>query len=301
MQNKQQLQFISVDRIPQRQRSRHSSGGSQGQNVLSRTGKAQRRQKRGQRGIGILWGLLALLLVLGLIRLAPIGWKAFQNMNREIGIEKQQELLEAGGDAYPQELMKMLETNEETLDFVESYGERSKWLGENINLSGEIQAGQVPLLMQWDRRWGYDAFGSGMIGWAGCGPVCMTMAYLYLTEDMTMDPRRMAEFADQNGYHSDSGTSWDFWTLGARQLGLKGEELSLSESSIRAALDAGGVVVCSMGPGDFTTTGHYILIRGYDEKGFYVNDPNRRSNSQKQWDYDTLERQIKNLWGIYQG
>ena len=63
-------------------------------------------------------------------------------------------------------------------------------------------------------------------------------------------------------------------------------------------LDAGGLIVCSMWPGDFTSTGHFILIRGYDDKGFFVNDPNRRSNSEKQWDYDTLSSQMKCLWRI---
>lgn len=299
MQKEQQLQFISVEQIPKRQSAGHTLVCQRGGNVPMGPGKSRRKRKKGQRSIPILCGLLALLTVLGICRLAPIVRNVYLNMERGREISKQQELIEAGGNAYPQELMKMLETNEETLNFVESYSERSKWIGADIDLSGEVQAGQVPLLLQWDRRWGYDTFGDGMIGWAGCGPVCMTMAYLYLTDDLSMDPRQMAEYADQNGFHSDSGTSWDFWTAGAEALGLRGEELSLSEGVIQGVLDAGGVVVCSMRPGDFTTTGHYILIRGYDEKGFFVNDPNRKSNSEKQWDYDTLEGQIKNLWGIY--
>ena len=68
---------------------------------------------------------------------------------------------------------------------------------------------------------------------------------------------------------------------------------------MRAVLDTGGLIVCSMAPGDFTAKGHFILVRGYDENGFYVNDPNRRSNSEKQWSYDTLSSQIKNLWALY--
>ena len=64
-------------------------------------------------------------------------------------------------------------------------------------------------------------------------------------------------------------------------------------------LDDGKVIICSMGPGDFTTEGHFILIRGYDGNGFYVNDPNRRSNSEKQWEFDTLRSQIRNLWSLY--
>lgn len=55
-----------------------------------------------------------------------------------------------------------------------------------------------------------------------------------------------------------------------------------------------------MRQGDFTTTGHYILLRGYDENGFFVNDPNRRQNSEKQWSYETLKGQIKNLWALYE-
>ena len=74
--------------------------------------------------------------------------------------------------------------------------------------------------------------------------------------------------------------------------------MPLSESAMKQALDQGSVIISSMRPGDFTTTGHFILIRGYDEKGFLVNDPNSRKNSEKQWDYETLSGQIKGLWEI---
>ena len=67
---------------------------------------------------------------------------------------------------------------------------------------------------------------------------------------------------------------------------------------MKQVLDQGGVLISSMRPGDFTTTGHFILIRGYDQNGFFVNDPNSRRNSEKQWDYETLSGQIKGLWEI---
>lgn len=60
----------------------------------------------------------------------------------------------------------------------------------------------------------------------------------------------------------------------------------------------GQVIVCSMAPGDFTTTGHFILIRGYGKDGFYVNDPNRKANCEKTWDFETLQGQIKRLWAL---
>ena len=199
-------------------------------------------------------------------------------------------------EGYPEELISLLERNEETLDYVTGYTDREEFRSREIDLSGDYQAGQVPLLMQWDRRWGYDAYGDEMIGLSGCGPVCLNMAYLYFTGDTSMTPREMAAYAYENGYYTREGTSWSLWTEGTKALGLQGEELPLDEKAMKSALDAGGLIVCSMRPGDFTTIGHFILIRGYDDKGFYVNDPNRRSNSGRQWDYDTLYPQIRNLW-----
>lgn len=204
------------------------------------------------------------------------------------------------GDRYREKLAELLERNEEAADYVESYPEREAYKSQPIDLTQELQSGSVPLLMQWDKRWGYDAYGSNMIGLAGCGPVCLTMAYLHFTGDAAMTPREMAAFAYDNGYYTeDAGTKWSLWTEGVGKLGLVGEELPLDENRMKQALDDGKVIVCSMGPGDFTTEGHFILIRGYDGNGFYVNDPNRRSNSEKQWEFDTLRSQIRNLWSLY--
>lgn len=201
-------------------------------------------------------------------------------------------------DAFSQELQKLLELNAEAKDYVEGYPDRGSYINGPIDLTEDFVSGQVPLLMQWDKRWGYDAYGDSMIGLAGCGPLCMTQAYLYFTEDTRMNPKKIADFAYDNGYYTPAGTSWSLWTDGAKKLGLSGRELSLNQNLMQRALDAGELIVCSMGPGDFTTVGHFILIRGYDENGFYVNDPNRKSNSSRQWDFDTLQYQIRNLWAL---
>ncbi len=195
-------------------------------------------------------------------------------------------------------LEKLFENNEEARDFVLGYPKREEMRMGSIDLSEDFTSGTVPLLMQWDPRWGYDLYGDSMIGLAGCGPTCMTMVYLYFTEDISVNPRTMAQFAYKNGYYVNGGTSWDLWTEGAEKLGLKGEELPLDQARMEKALDGGRLIVCSMRPGDFTTTGHFILLYDYDEKGFYVHDPNRRSNSEKQWTYETLSGQIKNLWAL---
>lgn len=201
----------------------------------------------------------------------------------------------------PEKLIELLERNAEAYEYVKGYSERDAYIGRPIDLTGDFISGEVPLLMQWDKRWGYDTYGAEMIGIAGCGPLCLEMAYLYFTEDTDMTPRKMAEFAYDNGYYTEQGTSWTLWTEGVSKLGLRGWELSLDEDIMKRALDSGSLIVCSMRPGDFTTTGHFILIRGYGEDGFLVNDPNRRSNSEKIWDYETLRPQIKNLWSLSGG
>ena len=85
---------------------------------------------------------------------------------------------------------------------------------------------------------------------------------------------------------------------GCAAFGLAGKELPLSQGVMEKALREGAVIVCSMGPGDFTTGGHFILITGAADGGFSVNDPNSSERSARLWEYDTLAPQIKNLWAL---
>lgn len=118
-----------------------------------------------------------------------------------------------------------------------------------------------------------------------------------LTGDSTVTPYKVAKFAEENGYYAgEAGTSWSLMTEGARQFGIHGEEMGLSEEEIISALENGNPVICSMSPGDFTTTGHFIVLVGTEDGKIRVNDPNSVKRSEKLWDYATLEPQINNLW-----
>ena len=268
----------------------------------------RRRRKRRRQALIFLRFSVCLFLVFGILAMVKGGITLAASLGEALGSRREETgspiLPEEDtgtlyGDRYGEKLAELLELNEEAADYVESYPQREAYKSQPIDLAQEIQGGSVPLLMQWDKRWGYNAYGGNMIGLAGCGPVCMTMAYLHFTGDTAMTPREMAAFADDNGYYEeDAGTKWSFWTEGAGKLGLVGEELPLDENRMKQTLDDRKIIICSMGPGDFTTEGHFILIRGYDGNGFYVNDPNRRSNSEKQWEFDALRSQIRNLWAL---
>lgn len=198
-------------------------------------------------------------------------------------------------DQYPAELLELLKNNEETADFVLGYPEKKD--APPAETIGEVTAGEIPLLLQWDERWGYCIYGDDMIALNGCGPTAVAMVAAGLTGDNTVTPYKVAQFSAENGYYAgDSGTSWTLMTEGAQQFGVRGEEMGLSEDSVISALESGHPIICSMRPGDFTTTGHFIVLTGVEDGKIRVNDPNSRIRSEKLWDYSRLEGQINNLW-----
>lgn len=192
-------------------------------------------------------------------------------------------------------LRELLKNNPETADFIKNYPSmKDNPPAEDI---GEVTRGVIPHLLQWDERWGYQIYGDNMIAVNGCGPTALSMVVSGLTGDNTVTPYKVAKFAEEQGYYTgESGTSWSLMTDGAQQLGVRGEELGLSREEIFSALENGQPVICSMRPGDFTTTGHFIVLVGVEEGQIRVNDPNSIKRSEKLWDYETLEHQINNLW-----
>ena len=201
----------------------------------------------------------------------------------------------ANKDRYPEQLIELLQNNEETVDFVFDYPEKKDTAPADT--VGEVVQGQVPLLLQWDERWGYAFYADDMIAVNGCGPTAIAMVAAGLTGDNTVTPYKVAQFSAGNGYYAgDSGTSWSLMTEGAQQFGIYGEEMGLSEDEVFSALENGHPIICSMRPGDFTTTGHFIVLTGVEDGKIRVNDPNSRARSGKLWDYSRLEYQINNLW-----
>ena len=197
-------------------------------------------------------------------------------------------------EAYPADYLDMLGRNSETLDFVLGYPEHHSDAPAG-SLTESLDT--VPLLLQWDMRWGYQTYGSSTIAVSGCAPVCLSMAASYLTGDASITPYRVAQYAANAGYYvPGQGTSWSLLTEGASAFGISCRQLALDKAQIDAALDAGHPVICSMSPGDFTTEGHFIVLYGRTADGYLVRDPNSIARSEKMWTYDRLSGQIAALW-----
>lgn len=197
---------------------------------------------------------------------------------------------------YPDKLLEALANNPEMADFV------SRWQGLQKAAQGGLTDSEkeqdFPLFLQWDPRWGYVEYGDeSCIGLAGCGPVCLSMALYYLTGDESITPDRVGEYSMENGcYIPGTGTAWALLEAMPREYGINVRQPAASESEMKTALDNGAVIILSMGPGDFTAAGHFIVVYGYDKDGFMVNDPNCVARSRKQWDYSEFGAQIKNMW-----
>ena len=196
---------------------------------------------------------------------------------------------------YPADIIELLEINPETKDFVLNYPFRMEM---PMDLSG-YGRDSVPLFLQWDPMWGYEKYGSGCIGQTGCGPTCLAMAGYYLTGEERFNPRDVAQFAAKNGYYASGyGSSWALISEGAGELGLTAKELPLVKGKMVDAVEKGHPVILALGKGDFTSSGHYIVLTGWENGAFRVNDPNSRVRSEKRWTYEELETQIRNIWEI---
>ena len=197
---------------------------------------------------------------------------------------------------YPWEIIGLYETNPETREFVLNYPFREEVTVDVSTYSRET----VPLFLQWDPMWGYEDYGSSCIAVTGCGPTCLAMAGYYLTGDPEMNPKAIAEFAEKNGYYEAGyGSSWTLISKGAEKLGLSAKELPLVKKKITDALEEGHPVILALGKGDFTSSGHYILLTGWNGEAFTVNDPNSPIRSGQLWTYEQLEGQIRNIWAIF--
>lgn len=202
---------------------------------------------------------------------------------------------EAKEAGYPETVIELLSKNPETVRFVENYGE-NKDRTPALEIA-ELKKGEIPQLLQWDARWGYDPYGTDIVAVCGCGPTCLSMVISGLTGDKTLTPAKIARYGTEQGYiTNENDTRWVFMYEAAKEWGIHCEEKMLSAAELKEELEAGHPVICSVGPGDFTQIGHFIVLAGYEDGKIIVHDPFSQKNSDKRWEYTKFKDQIKSMW-----
>lgn len=168
-----------------------------------------------------------------------------------------------------------------------------------------LTGGIIPCVYynQQEAPWSSMPFGKDPIGPYGCGPVAMSMVISSMTST-SMDPGQMAAWAADNGYWApQSGSRHSLIPDASLAFGLGCTRLTeCTPSMIINTLLQGDMMVALMGPGHFTQSGHFIILRGATLSGeILVADPNSRENSLASWDPQLLLDEIsasdgRGLW-----
>ena len=147
----------------------------------------------------------------------------------------------------------------------------------------------IPLMLQTDSRWANKKYGTSTIKVSGCGTTSVAMVVSGLT-GKTITPVEVSNWAGPLYYVRGAGSSWSLFDGAAKKWGLNVTQISKrNPQAILNNLKKGNPIIVSMGRGDFTRSGHFIVLRGVDANGkILVNDPNSAKRSQQTWDLSTI-------------
>ncbi|MCI9166459.1 MAG: C39 family peptidase [Oscillospiraceae bacterium] len=169
----------------------------------------------------------------------------------------------------------------------------AEYSGTTIPSLGDVRftdgVTEVVYFNQLDERYANKPYGTDNIGGYGCGPTSMSIVVSSLTDDI-VDPVEMAEWAYKNGgWCSKSGSYHSLIPSAAQAWGLTVEGCTASEPQrILDALSSGKLVVAIMTKGHFTSSGHFIVLRGVQDGKIMVADPASTTRSGKLWDLSII-------------
>ena len=162
---------------------------------------------------------------------------------------------------------------------------------------------------QTDKRWAGQSYAVKgevtTVGASGCGPTAMAMV-LATWADKRVTPATECAWALKNGFKAlKHGTYYAYFAPAARRYGLSCTQLNGASiagqvnhplhATVLAALKAGDLIIACMGPGNWTRSGHFILLWDVDvQKDIaYVNDPASSLTGRTRGSWQLLKREVK--------
>ncbi len=223
--------------------------------------------------------------------------------------DERAEYIVENGEQYPEYILDLFYESEDNLEFVYNYP-FCKDNYANMSYTDEELGGGVPALYMDDPRWAYERIGNynRVIRTDGCAYLCVTMAYIGLTGDGSIDPVILGELSVSNSLTGKlsgglllekigelcdliglSGTYYNF------DVNREGTQIESIEE-ISAHLDNNSVIIAGM-QGD-TFGSHAIVIRECDGSNLYINDPANPEKTAKAWNFDDIKSEFKGIWVI---
>lgn len=129
---------------------------------------------------------------------------------------------------------------------------------------------------------------------SGCAATSLSMVIAYLTGNTEQNPSVLFCDSVQRGLYQGAGWSHETLSYYASAYGVKSSWISNSRSALVKALSEGKPVIAHMGPGIFTSRGHYVVLRGLTSDGkVLINDPVSLSKCGQAFPIQTLLTQAR--------
>ncbi len=166
--------------------------------------------------------------------------------------------------------------------------------------------------LQTDPRWKYNDYSTKgektTIGASGCGPTAMSMV-LATWADPKVTPATECAWALAHGYKAlKQGTYYGYFVPAGKRYGLKVRQLNtvtiygnastIYHEQARQAIKDGHLVIACMGPGNWTSSGHYVLVYDIDGDLIRINDPASTLLRRVAGSYALFKQQVKFYWVI---
>lgn len=207
-------------------------------------------------------------------------------------------------DLYPEIWFRMLYSeSESTFDFAYNYPFNKDNYKSMTFTDEELNSEEIPAVYMNDTRWSYEL--GGAVKTDGCVAVSVTMANLYLNHDSSVDPVKIISYASEMGYFGLGGIGQENVSDIMTHFGMTSEEYvfdkkngeKITESELKSAVDTEDAVVIAAVQGG-TFGNHALIIRGYDENGFYINDPADPQKTASQWSFEVFENELVRYWVV---
>lgn len=165
--------------------------------------------------------------------------------------------------------------------------------------------------LQTDKRWKaipYQVKGeTATIGGSGCGPTSAAMAIETIT-GKTFTPVDACKWSVDHGYKAlNAGTYYSYFVPQFKAFGIDCKQLLGSSlhnqpnhpihDQVKKYLEEGYYAIALMGPGTWTSGGHYILLWWWDDK-VRINDSASTKAARLNGDPATFKKEVKQYWLI---
>lgn len=168
-----------------------------------------------------------------------------------------------------------------------------------FGISVQAAVEQPISFLQDDTEWGSESYSivgsrSQTIATSGCGPTSMAMVLNYYIDE-SITPLQTSIFALENNHRTRyDGTSWAYFGDMANEYDL---EFLQTASSVEALewmkKQEDPLVICSMGPGLWTSAGHFIVLWDVEDGVAHINDPASTKKSRTENSYNYMASQCK--------